>query len=392
MPGPLEGIRILDFTMYQQGPVGTVMLAELGAEVWKVEPRTGDMIRGSDASSDGFLNTFETYNRGKKSITVDVRTEAGRELVLRLGEHVDAVTDNFRPGVMDRLGIGYEAFRARNPKIIMASASALGAEGPLAGRPGYDIIGQAMGGVMTMQALGPDDEPRTLPGGSADQIGGTQLCVAVLSAIISRDRTGQGQKVETSLLGSQVYLQARHVIQYLHDGSQHHERRRRMPSFTFYQARDGKWLVLGVIEQKTWDRLCMVLDATHMLTDERFALRKNHEQSRALVEGELERLIAQRDRADWIERLVEADIPCAPVNSYEDLESEEQAWANGYLAKVEHPNFGPIKVHGIPWRFSGTPATVPAAAPERGVETDSILQTAGLSSSEIAELRQQQVI
>jgi crotonobetainyl-CoA:carnitine CoA-transferase CaiB-like acyl-CoA transferase len=391
MPGPLEGIRVLDFTRYQQGPIGTVMLAELGAEVWKVEARTGDLMRQSTKPS-GFSNTVETYNRGKRSMTVDVRTEQGREIALRLGELVDVVADNFRPGVLDRLGLGYEDFRARNPRIIMASASAFGGVGPLAGRPGYDVIGQAMGGVMVVQALGPDEEPRTIPGGSADQIGGTQLCVAILSALIARERTGVGQKVETSLFGSQVYLMARWMIQHLHDGTQHHERRRRTPTHTFYQARDGLWLVIAVIDQAGWDRLCLVLEAEYLLTDPRFHVLREHDANTAAIESELERLFKTRTREDWISRLAAADVPCAPVNSFADIAAEPQAWENGYLAEVDHPRLGHMKVHGVPWRFSGTPVTVPPAAPELGEDTEFILSRAGYASAEIEQLRQAGII
>ena len=393
MAGALEGIRVLDFTRYQQGPVGTVMLAELGAEIWKIEARvTGDLGRQSELSPDGYSRYFEAHSRGKRSITLDVRTSEGREVALRLSAHVDVVADNFRPGVMDRLGLGYTDFKARNPDIIVASASALGAEGPLGSRPGYDIIGQAMGGVMTLQASGPDAEPHTLPGGFADQVGGMQLCIAILSAIIARDRQGIGQHVETSLLGSQVHLQGRYLLRYLHDGVQHHERRRRTPTFTFYQGSDGAWLVIGVIDQENWDRLCLVLEAEELLTDPRFSDRHVQLEHREALEAELEVRFRRRPRAEWLERLAEADIPHAPVNSFEDLAAMEQAWANGYLAEVVHPHFGPIRVHGLPWRFSATPAVVPSAAPDLGADTNDVLLGVGFSDKEVAALRESEVI
>ena len=393
MVGALDGIRILDFTRYQQGPVGTRMLAELGAEVWKVEPRgTGDLSRQTDASPDGYSPTFYGYSRGKKSLTIDVRKPEGRELALRLGEHADVVTDNFRPGVMQRLGLGYADFKERKPDIIVASASALGAAGPLASRPGYDVIGQAMGGVMILQSHGPDDEPRTLPGGFADQIGGMQLCVAVLGALVALGRTGTGQQVATSLLGSQMTLQIRYLMEYLHSGGQHYERRRRTPIFTFYQARDALWFVIGVIDQQNWDKLCLVMEAEELLSDPRFSdpqvmLEHNEE-----LEAELDRRFRQRDRDEWLQIFAEADIPHAPVNSNADLVAMEQPWANGYLEKIDHPQLGSIDVVGVPWQFTETPAIVPVSAPELGEHTDEILGRIGLPDDEIARLRAEEII
>lgn len=167
MSGPLDGVRVLDFSCFQQGPYASVMLAALGAEVWKVERRDGgDPGRRLDVGPDGFSRYFEAHNRGKRSLTLDISGDAGREVALRLGERVEVVMENFRPGVMERLGLGYGAFRARNAGVIMLSASAFGAEGPLARRPGYDVTGQAMGVLMTLLSRGADAEPPPCPAAS----------------------------------------------------------------------------------------------------------------------------------------------------------------------------------------------------------------------------------
>ena len=393
MSGPLTGIRVLDFTRLQQGPVATVMMAELGAEIWKVEPREyGDLARQIEIVKMGISRAFEANSRGKQSITLDVRTDEGREIALRLGEQADVVVDNFRPGVMDRLGLGYEDYRKVNPQIIAASASALGGVGPLASRPGYDGIGQAVGGVMRVQSRGPDDEPRTIPGGMADSIGGLQLCVAILAALVARDRTGEGQFVETSLLGSQVHIQGRQLLGYTFGGGQHYERRRRAPLHTFYEGKDGKWLMIVAATRRDWDKLCLVLEAEELLHDPRFATPGDHAAHREELEAELEQRFARRPRHEWLERLDAADIANGPVQSHADLVEYEQAWANGYLASVDHPTLGKVTVHGAPWRFSATPAEVPAAAPELGADTDAILAAAGYNPDEIAAFRAAEVI
>lgn len=393
MAGPLDGVRVLDFTRFQQGPYATVMLADLGAEVWKVEARGGgDPGRNVDVGADGFCRYFEAHDRGKRSITLDVREEAGREVALRLAEGVDVAVDNFRPGVMDRLGLGYEALKGRNPRIIVAAASAFGAAGPLAAQPGYDVIGQATGGVMRLQSRDAEAEPVTMPGGFADQVGAMQLCVAVLAALLARERSGEGQRVEVSLLGSQIALQSVYLTGFLHDGQQPHHRHRRTPTFTFYRAGDGAWLVIGVIDQRNWEALCRALDLEGLIGDERFLGPRERMEQRAALEAILEQRFAGRDRAQWLVALSAADVPNAPVNDYAAIAGEEQAWANGYFATVEHPEFGEIRVPGVPWRFGGTPAGVAGVAPTLGADTDAILEATGYSAAEIAGLREAEVI
>ncbi len=393
MGGPLAGIRVLDFTRFQQGPYATVMLADLGAEIWKVESREGgDGGRAMMVRDDGFCPYFEAHDRGKLSITLDVRTEAGREIVLRLAEQVDVVVENFRPGVMDRLGIGYAALKERNDDLIMVSCSAFGPSGPLAKRPGYDVIGQAMSGVMTLNQRGAEAEPLTLPGGFADQIGGMQACIATLAAIVARERQGRGQQVDVSLLGSQIALQSFYLTGYLHDGKQPREPRRRMPTFTFYEASDHRWLVIGVTDTKNWTALCRELEIDELIDDERYSTPNARLRNHEALEAILEERFAGRDRDDWLRRLTEADIPNAPVNDYAAITGEAQAWENGYFEEVEHPKYGAIKVAGVPWQFSETGAAVSGVAPELGADTESILGKAGLTADEIAALRSAEVI
>ena len=387
MPGPLDGYRILDFTHYQQGPYATVMLSDLGAEIWKVEPPGGDPGRGSDLAGDGFSRYFEAHDRGKRSIMLNLREPSAVEAALRMAERSDGVIDNYRPGVMDRLGLSYDALSERNPKIVMVSASAFGALGPQAREPGYDVIGQATGGVMTLQALADDAEPRTLPGGFADQVGAMQACVAMLAGLIAAKDSGRGQQVDVSLLGSQIALQSVYLTGFLKDGQQPHMRRRRMPTFTFYRAADDRWLVIGVVDAKNWRALCELLGHPEWEQDDRFASAGNRLRNSDELEQLLESCFATADRATWLDRLREADVPSAPVNGYAEVAGSEQVWANEYLTEVSDPRFGSRKVTGLPWRFSATPGGVQGRAPELNADADSILSECGYSVEDIEQLR-----
>ena len=286
---------------------------------------------------------------------LNLREPSALEAALTMAERCDGVIDNYRPGVMDRLGLSYAALSERNPKIVVVSASAFGALGPQVGEPGYDVIGQATGGVMTLQALADDAEPRTLPGGFADQVGAMQACVAMLAGLIAAKDSGRGQQVDVSLLGSQIALQSVYLTGFLKDGQQPHMRRRRMPTFTFYRASDGRWLVIGVVDPKNWRALCELTGHPEWEQDTRFASAPARMQHSDELEALLETCFAAADRDTWLDRLREADIPSAPVNSYADVADSEQVWANGYLTELTDPRYGSRKITGLPWRFSDTP-------------------------------------
>ena len=392
MPGPLAGYRILDFTRFQQGPYATVMLSDLGADIWKVEPPGGDPGRGVDAIDGAFNRYFEAHDRGKRSIVLNLRAEAGREAALRMAARVDGVIENYRPGVMDRLGLGFETLREVNPGVVMVSASAFGALGPQAGEPGYDVIGQATGGVMTLHAASGEAEPVTLPGGFADQVGAMQACVAMLAGLLERERQGgreraRGQHVDVSLLGSQIALQSVYLTGYLRTGEQSYHRRRRMPTFTFYEAGDRRWFVLAVIDAKNWHALCELLERPEWEDDPRFCDAAERQRNSDALEALLEEAFAGDDRAGWLRRLREADIPCAPVNDYEAVAASEQVRANGYIAELPDGDGEMQRVVGLPWRFSETPGAVQGHAPRLNADADAILAECGYDSDEIAELR-----
>lgn len=394
MPGPLDGIRILDFTRFQQGPYATVLLSDLGADVIKVEERTnGDLGRSLGLQPDGWCAYFEAHNRNKRSITVDVRRPEGQAVIRRIiaNAPIDVVTDNFRPGVMKRFGLDWDSLAQLNPRIITGSASGFGAEGENAAEPSFDSIGQAMGGIMFNQGGGPNNPPQSVMGGLADQVGAMVFALGIASAVVARERQGIGQHVDASLLGSQIALQAFQITGFLRAGVQYNTPQRSNPVFTYYCCEDGLWLTLGILDPKWWPRLCAVLDRPDLAPDPRFDDMNRMRNREALI-AELDLTFARRPRAAWLAALKAADIPCGPVNDYAAAVKEPQVLANGYVRTMQHPTLGEIGVVGSPIRMTKTPVEPRACAPELGQHTEAVLLECGFEWEEIAELKEAEVI
>ena len=270
MSGPLEGLTILDFTRYQQGPSATLMLAELGARVLKVEAPDGDPGRLLSRFEDGFPSYFEVLNRGKQSIVVDLRQPDGTAVISRLARQVDVVAENFRPGVMDRLGVGYEALSAVNPRLIFASASMFGPRGPRSRHPGYDTIAQAAGG-MVMATRRPGDDLGTPLGGTADQVGGMMLAYAILAALLHRERTGEGQKVDVSLFGSQLSLQMVAAARVLYTHSQMMPQQASGRISGSLRCSDDRWIAFGHLNSPQWVDVLRAFGLAELVDDPHFA-------------------------------------------------------------------------------------------------------------------------
>ena len=388
MPGPLDGIRILDFTRYQQGPYATVMLSDLGADVLKVEERTnGDLGRSLGLQPDGWCSYFEAHNRNKRSITIDVRKPEGKEIVYKLIPEIDVVTDNFRPGVMDRLGFGQAKLESINPRIITASASGFGPFGPGAAEPSFDVIGQGMSGIMVNQGGGPGHPPIGVMAGTADQVGAMVFALGVVSAVVARERQGIGQHVDVSLLGSQVALQAMQVTGFLRGMHQGQTPPRSNPVFTYFEAADGLWLTIGLLDPKWWPGLCRVLCREDLVTDERFAAPGDRYRNRLALLDALGDAFAKKPRAEWLALLKAADIPCGPVNDYAAMVQEPQVVANRYVTTLEHPSLGEIGVVGSPIYMSVNEVGPRHVAPELGQHTEEVLLALGYSWDDIAAMK-----
>ncbi len=386
MPAPLEGIKIVDFTRYQNGPHATAMLADMGADVLKVEmPGNGDPGRQLGVGPDGFCSYFEGLNRGKRSMTLDLRAEGALELVHKLVAEADVLTENFRPGYLDSIGMGYEAMRKINPQLIYATNSGFGPNGEWATRGSFDVVAQGMSGAMVALGGGPGERPITAPWGLADQTGSIVFAYGIVTALFARAQHGVGQKIDVSQLGAMMSLQVLSLQAFLHNGMQHRLKPGRSFSATFswYQASDGEWFTMGLLDPKSWPSLCAALERPDLLTDDRtvdpFARRDSEEWLR----NELEQVFLTRTRDEWIERLVAGRIPCGPVYDYQQVADDKHFWINGYLQEVPHANFENHRVVGIPVQFSETATKVQTAAPELGQNTEQVLLDLGYDWSDI---------
>ncbi len=393
MAGPLDGIRILDFTRYQQGPFATVLLSDLGADVLKVEAREdGDLGRSLGLQPDGWSSYFEAHNRNKRSITIDLRAPEGKEIVLRLVKDMDVVTDNFRPGVMKRLGLDYDALCQVNPLIITGSASGFGPVGPNAFDPSFDVIGQGMGGIMSNQGGGPDQPPATVMGGTADQTGAMVFALGLCAAVIARERQGIGQHVDVSLLGSQLALQGLQLTAFMRAGVQAPSPQRNNPVFAYFPCRDGKYLTIGLLDPKWWPGLCKALEREDLTDDGRFATQADRQRNRVALLAELDSAFMKRDRDTWLTILKQADVPSGPVHDYAAATTEPQALANEYITTLEHPALGPVRVVNSPIRMSKMKVGARHTAPELGQHTEEVLLDLGYSWERIEALKTAKVI
>ena len=403
MPMPLEGIRVVDWTIWQQGPVASAMLADLGAEVIKLEEReSGDPGRGIVRMSGIDLGDrpnfyFEANNRNKKSLTVDLKRPEGVEIVRRLVDRADVFVQNFRQGVAARLGLGAATLRERNPRLIYASATGYGPEGPECGSPSFDYLGLARSGIM-LSAGEPDDPPLAIAGGIADQMGAVMLAYGVLAALLAREKTGCGQEVDASHLGSMAWLQGLGLSARLMLGRalpRVHRRYATNPLWNHYQCSDGEWIALSMLQaDRYWARFCEVLGIGWAATDERFATMLARMGNSGACVALLDETFATRPRAEWLRLLAEGgDFIVSIVNSVDDLPNDPQVQANQYVTTFDHPAFGPTQVVGVPIRLSETPGTIRHPAPEFGQHTEQILvDLLGYSWDEVAGLKDAEVI
>jgi crotonobetainyl-CoA:carnitine CoA-transferase CaiB-like acyl-CoA transferase len=355
--------------------------------VIKVEPPGGEMGRATGLQDDGFSSYFEGHNRGKRSITLDLKRPGGVSVVQRLIPVCDVVVENFRPGVMERLGIGYEDCQRLREDIIFASASAWGRQGPWAARGGYDHVAQALSGVMYEQGEGPGGEPHALIGGFADQIGAMLLAFGIASALFVRQRDGIGQHIDGSLIGGMVAMQSKQITEFLRTGKQSGFQPRRAATYTNYRCADGRHVAIAANAQDMWERLCDAIAAPQLKSDERFAEPFGRARYKdALVEA-LAAVFETRPLADWLGPLEEHDVPHAPVLDYAGMSKHPQYWANAYLQEIETPHLGAMRVPGPPIQMSATPPRVQGCGPILGFHTEDILESIGYTWAEIERLK-----
>ena len=388
----LHGIRVLDFTQFQQGPSATVLMSDLGAEVIKVERlNVGDPSRHVGAREDGFSQYFHTHHRGKRSIAVDLRTPEGRDLIYELVTRVDVVTENFKPGVMDRLGLGWENLKRRNPKLVYASASGFGPEGPRANATSWASVAGAAGGGMWPNGVRGDNGDKPNPNVAApdpDQTGGMIFAFAIASGLVARERTGEGQLVQTSLYGSQIWGRAP-AINAIANGNIVPSARN-MPISNMFtlqaQGSDADWLFVGYITDR-WVPMCRALEREDLVTDPRFATLPDRNANLEELRREVASTICTRPAADWPARFDDEQVPSTLIQDYPMIANDEQAAANEYIVRFEDERFGTLTTVGSPIRANGAQGQVKCLGPELGQDTDALLHEIGCTPEAIAQLR-----
>lgn len=377
MNGPLEGIRILDFTWALAGPFATMQFADLGAEVVKVEyPETHEKERGFGPYHEGISTFFFSPNRGKKGVAIDLKTPEGVDLVKRLARQADVVTENFRPGTMDRLGIGYSALRAENPGLVYAALSGFGQTGPYSSMVAVDAVAQAMGGTMSLNGEA-DGPPMRVGVSIGDMTAGLYLAIGILAALRARDVTGKGQLVDVSLMESQMALCENAIVR--HSAFAEHPTRQgsRHPlvaPFGPYPTADG-WIVIANV--KEWELFSALIGRDDMAVDERFTTNRARLENVDALEVELSAAIRERTTGEWFELLEPANV-CAlgKVNTIADLFDDPHVAARGMLVDVPMPygKPGALKLPNSPLHLSATPAVVGRSMPEHGGDTDEVFE------------------
>ena len=397
MPGALEGIRVLDMTIWQQGTAASAMLADLGADVVKIEePLVGDPGRGLHRAErlGGLSGYFQALNRGKRSIALDLKHPKGREVFLRLARDADVFLTNYRLGVTERLGIAYRDVANVNEGIIYASASGYGREGPEAELGSFDILGQARAGLMAVTGE-PDGFPKNVGAPIADQAGGMMCAFGILAALLHRARTGQGQEVDVSLLGSVMALQSFNITSHLFSGDlpRRYPRAGFTPFWNVYRGSDDRYFAIGMLLNRSWAEICEVIGRPELEHDERFASYRARvrDQADELIEI-LDDVFAERPADEWVSALNERGIFCARVQDYEELSHDPQVLANGYIVDVERPDGPPVRMVATPVQLSETPAHIRSLAPELGQHTEEVLLEAGYEWDEIDALRSEGAI
>jgi formyl-CoA transferase len=400
---PLDNLRILDITRALAGPYCTMMLGDLGADVIKVErPGSGDETRGWGppfvgkpyGPYPGESAYFIAANRNKRSLTVNIQTAEGQEIVRRLAGISDVLVENYRTGDLEARGLGYPDLHRLYPKLIYCSVSGYGRSGPYADRPGYDAILQAEGGMMSI--TGPVDGPPSRAGiPIIDITSGMFAATAILAALRARDTTGEGQLVDISLFDSHVALLTNVASNYLVGGDPPRRFGNAHPNLVPYDsfsARDG-WFIVGVANEKQWGLLCDLLARPDMKTDLRFATNRDRVANRDVLVAELNRTFSERDVDDWLADLVRAGLPCGRINSIPEVFSHPQAQAREMTLETGHPTVGSVRLTGFPYKLSGTPAAIHRPPPLLGEHTEEVLTgLLGYSTESLAALRKQGTI
>lgn len=401
MKGPLEGVRVVEISMFQQGPVAGMRLGDLGADVIKIEPKSGDpgrgfmRIIGAMVGLKGRNYYFEHCNRNKRGIVLDMKKPEGMEVFLKLIDMADVFLNNMSIDAPMRMGIGPETLLERNPRLIYAHASGWGRKGPDAHDHSFDYTGIGRSGLM--MSCGENGAPPTqiLPG-IGDELGALVCAWGVTAALYAREKTGKGQVVDTSLMGSVIsalglIMSAPAIL-----GREFPREKRAQagnPMYNHYRCRDDKWLAIAHLQpDRYWPNLCKALELGDLEADARFNSIESRGQHAAELVAVFDERFAERPRDEWLERLGREGCICTPIQTPLEVSNDLQALANEYFVYMNHSTSGKTKMVGFPWQFSETPASCRREAPELGQHTDEVLLDLGYTAGEMATLREKQAI
>jgi formyl-CoA transferase len=384
----LDGLRVIDLTQAMAAPYCTMNLADLGADVIKVEPPGGEETRRGSVQKNGHSGSFNAINRNKRSLTVDLKKPAGVEIIHRLARTADVFVQNYRPGAAQRLGVGYEDLRALNPRLIYCSISGFGSTGPYASRGGYDLIAQGMSGIISVTGE-EDGRPAKAGVPLSDLAAGLFGAYGILCALEYRERTGEGQLVDTSLVEAAMALTVWESTEHWATGrtpkalgSAH----RLAAPYQALRASDG-WFTVGANNDKLFGGFCRAIDRRDLLSDARFTSREQRLEHRRALAAEIEKSTVKESRAHWLTRLEAEGVPSGPINTYPESLADPHTLARDMVIELVHPGAGLIKNLGVPMKLSDTPGAVDRPAPLLGQHTDAILAELGYDERERRALR-----
>jgi len=385
--GALSGLRVLDVTQVMAGPFCSMILADLGADVVKIEPPAGDSTRQMPGARNRESPSFNAVNRGKRSVVLDLKTPQGRDALKRLARGADVFVENFRPGVLDGLGLGYASLSAINPRIVYASISGYGQTGPDREKGGFDLVAQGVSGLMSI--TGERGGPPVKDGVPLTDLGaGLFALVGVLAALQHRERTGFGQHVDTSLVDAGVALSVWEATEFFTTGAAPKPMGSAHRMFAPYQAircADG-YITLGTANDRLFTRVCDLLQHPEWTSDARFADNPTRVRNQSALAAEIEAVTAQQPRRHWLELFEKHDIPCGPINDYAQVFADAHIQAREMMVEVDHPVLGHMHALGSPIKLSATPIDPRRRAPLLGEHTREVLDSAGFTDAEIASL------
>jgi crotonobetainyl-CoA:carnitine CoA-transferase CaiB-like acyl-CoA transferase len=392
---PLKGIRVLDLTRVLAGPYCAMLLGDMGAEVIKVEePGKGDDTRGWPPFAGGESTYFMSVNRNKKSVTLNLKAPEGRELLKKLAKKSDVLLENFRTGTMEKLGLGYATLAKLNPRLVYCAMSGFGESGPESHRGGYDLIVQAESGVMDLTGFA-DGPPVKVGNSIADLVAGMSGAHGVTLALLARQKTRRGQKVEIAMLDVMASLLTYQAGMYLNAGRTPARRGNEHPSIVPYEvfkAADG-YLALGVANNSLWERCCAALERPDLAKDPRYATEASRVENRATLVPLLNEVLGARSGEDWMKRLEAVGVPAGRIRTVPEVCESEHLRARGMVVALPHAKAGTVRMMGVPIRLHRTPGKAKSAAPVLGGDTEAVLtRVLGLRRADVQRLRKSGVL